>query len=290
MICTRCWQALWFKTLLKCEILRSLITLIFNITELSVCWTAYLGIGFFLRVPGLKEQIAAIHRWENKIKDNTNSSVCHRKPFSTHKALFKNEHHTCSIVSLLSVCYWGRETKFTARKLKISGNLAILSFPTIHRRYVLALPSSPWLGSAYITKRHTLFLEDGLPFPESPTDMIRYTLSWDIPAAGGSWVPTVNPGRSREVPPALAEVTLDAGFIWTSTYCFWLSQASSRPPVHRLLLYFLSQQAFGNQGKPAFPTACPQKWQLLPLAVHILLLCFWMSQQTFFKFYTWAES
>lgn len=205
-----------------------------------MCWTAYLGIGSFLRAQDLQGQIAAIHRWKNKIKDNTNSSVCHGKPFSAHKMmLFKNEHHTCSIVSLLSVCYWGRETKFRARKLKISGNLATLSSPTIHRRYVLALPSSPWLGSAYITKRQTLFLESSLPFPGSPTDMLCYILSWDIPSTGGSWVPTVNPGRSGWVPPALAEVTLDIGFIWQVR----IPSDSPRPPVYRLLLNVLSQHA-----------------------------------------------
>jgi hypothetical protein len=33
----------------------------------------------------------------------------------------------------------------------------------------------------------------------------------------------------------------------------FLPQAFSRAPVHLLLFYFLSQQAFGTQGKPAFP-------------------------------------
>lgn len=87
------------------------------------------------------------------------------------------------------------------------------------------------------------------PFLGSSTDIM--CLSWDVsPLVLTRYQLQIlgSLGKCNQYQPALEEVPQDTGFNWMSLHSFWTLR---KPTVG--LCYFLSQQAFGSQGKSAFP-------------------------------------
>lgn len=128
MICTRCWQALWFEILLKCEILRPLV-FYFDFKRISTFYVLDSLFGNWFLSEGYQV-------WRDRLPLFTSGKIrlkAAQTLFSIHKALLKNEDSWFFFtlylpVSLLSVCCWGRETKFKTSKLKISGNFGYTVF------------------------------------------------------------------------------------------------------------------------------------------------------------------